>query len=274
MRQQSRALKAGFTLIELLVVVAILVILAGLILPKLDRVQLKANKGVAASNIHDVSRYIQTYRVMHNFYPDKWDSLMDSGTTLWTAPNIDAPGLEPQLVGGPIPASPHKLKVADPLTAGEVRSLSRLGIGTLLDLDTSSDAIPGSRFTQQRPLAVGGRFATLNVSVPPVSTDDEDAIAIVDHIYPQNKLTGTNPGVSGTIPSGKRLLVVGVGPNNAMIGDVVQDTPFYSNTDPAKYYHRFLAIFEISDGGSRAELKAVVGADADRLDEEINDFYE
>jgi len=268
MRLHNRALKAGFTLIELLVVVAILVILAGLILPKLDRIQLKANKGVAASNIHDVSRYIQTYRVMHNFYPDKWDSLMDTSSTLWTAPTLDAQGLEPQLVGGPIPASPHKLTVSPTgFTDGEIRSLSRLGIGTLLDLNGDPSALPGNRFTQQRPLAIGGNFATLNPA-------DGDAVAIINHIYPQNKLTGTPAGVSGAIPSGKRLLVVGVGPNNAMIGDVIQDTPFYSNTDPAKYYHRFLAIFEISDGGSRAELKAVVGADADRLDEEINDFYE
>lgn len=270
MRQQSRALKAGFTLIELLVVVAILVILAGLILPKLDKVQLKANKGVAASNIHDVSRYIQTYRVMHNFYPDRWDSLMDTGSSLWTAANIDSPGLEPQLVGGPIPASPRKLVVTTTgLTNGEVRSLSRLGIGTMLDLDSTSTSIPGSRFAIERPIAQGQQFATINVA-------DGDGSDLVDYIYPQNKVKSTaNPtGTPGAIPSGKRLLVVGVGPRNTMIGDVVQDAPFYSNTDPAKYYHRFLAVFEISDSGSRAELKAVVGADADRLDEEINDFYE
>jgi len=271
MRQQNRALKAGFTLIELLVVVAILVILAGLILPKLDKIQLKSNKAVAAANIHDVSRYIQSYRVLHNFYPDRWDSLLTGPTgTLWTAATIDDKGLEPQLVGGPIPASPQKLVVTTTgLSAGEVRSLSRLGIGTMLDLDASSTAIPGSRFAIERPIAQGQQFATINVA-------DGDGEALIDYIYPQNKVKSTaNPtGTPGAIPSGKRLIVLGVGPLNTMIGDVVQDTPFYSNTDPAKYYHRFLAIFEISDGGSRAELKAVVGADADRLDEEINDFYE
>jgi prepilin-type N-terminal cleavage/methylation domain-containing protein len=266
MKNPMRFVRAGFTLIELLVVVAILVILAGLILPKLDKIQLKSNKAVAASNIHDVSRYIQTYRVLHNFYPDRWDSLMTAGDgTLWTAATLDDQGLEPQLTGSPIPASPEKLVVTSTgLSDGEVRSLSRLGIGTMLDLGSDTGAIPGNRFTVVRPIATGDQFATINVG-------DEDGEAIIDHIYPQNRLS---TGSAGAIPAGKRLIVFGVGPLNTMIGDVVQDTPFYSNTDPAKYYHRFLAIFEIDDGGGRAELKAVVGADADRLDEEINDFYE
>lgn len=264
MRQQNRALKAGFTLIELLVVVAILVILAGLILPKLDKIQLKSNKAVAAANIHDVSRYIQTYRVLHNFYPDRWDSLLTSGGTpaLWEAATLNDQGLDPQLVGGPIPASPEKLTIATFASDDEIRSLSRIGIGTMLDLGTGG--IPGDRFTQPRTIANGATYATIN-------TADGDGRALIDHIYPENRLP---TGTSGAIPGGKKLIVVGVGPLNSMIGDVVQDTPFYSNTDPAKYYHRFLAIFEFSTGGSRAELKAVVGTDADRLDEEINDFYE
>ncbi|MBE7464626.1 MAG: prepilin-type N-terminal cleavage/methylation domain-containing protein [Planctomycetes bacterium] len=266
MRTLRRTHSAGFTLIELLVVVAILVILAGLVLPKLDKVQLKSNKAVAASNIHDVSRYIQTYRVLHNFYPDRWDSLVTTDATpvLWEAATEADPGLEPQLVGGPVPASPEKLTTATFQSDEEIRSLSRLGITTMLDLDGSASGIPGDRFTIPRTIADGDTYATINVL-------DDDGKAIVDRIYPENRLPS---GTSGAIPSGKKLLVVGVGPLNTMIGDVVQDTPFYSNTDPVKYYHRFLAIFEFSTGGSRAELKAVVGADADRLDEEINDFYE
>src|SRR5262245_66218054 len=109
-RKESKRIaraSAGFTLIEVLVVVAILVILAGFILPKLDRAQLKANKGVAAANMGGVSRYIQTYRVMHNFYPDRWDSLLSdeatAGTFVLKVPGAPggAAGLDPQLVGGP-----------------------------------------------------------------------------------------------------------------------------------------------------------------------------
>lgn len=263
MKSQRRSL--GFTLIELLVVVAILVILAGVILPKLDRVQLKANKAVAASNISDVSRYIQTYRVMHNLYPDGFDSLL-SGTTLWEGAAVGDAGLDPQLVGGPVPASPEKLKTATFGSLDEIRSLSRMGITTFYDLNAASGDLPGSRFEIPRVIAVGDTYATLNITTDAnglINGGDGDAINIARHFYP-----------NGTVPTDKRILVCGVGPRSSMLGDVLQETPFYSNTDPTKYYHRFLAVFELSTGGSRAELKGVVGADADLLDEEIKDYYE
>jgi prepilin-type N-terminal cleavage/methylation domain-containing protein len=267
--QINKRLSSGFTLIELLVVVAILVILAGTILPKLDRVQLKANKGVAANNAGGISRYIQTYRIMHNLYPDRWDSLLTGASgNLWkdNTPATDAttvPQLEPQLTGA-IAGGPAKLKTLTLTAPEQIRSLARMGISTALDLDSASTDIPGNRFTQQRALAVGDKVATVDPA-------DGDGAAIIDHIYPENKLSG---GTSGTIPAGKQLVVFGFGPLNAAVGDVVQECPFYSNTDPSLYYHRFLAIFEVSDTGSRAELKAVVGADGDRIDEEINDYYE
>lgn len=274
--------RSGFTLIEMIVVVAILVILAGLVLPKLDRAQLKANKGVAASNLGGVSRYIQTYRVMHNVYPDRWDSLLASVMPADASPTLGAatlpalvfpgapaqePGVDPQLTGGPPTGSPTKLTtttlvedaVAD---VHEVRSLARMGITTVLDWGSSG--VPGDRFTEPRTLADGSVVATVNAA-------DGDGRAIIDHIYPENRLPG---GVSGTVPSGKKLVVFGFGPLNTVIGDILQESPTYANTDPTQYYNRNLAIFEVSAGGSRAELKAVVGGDADRIDEEVNDFYE
>lgn len=266
-REECRRTRStsGFTLIEMLVVVAILVILAGFILPKLDRAQLKANKGVAAANLGGVSRYIQTFRILHNRYPDGWDSLYDrTGAAM---PSIEQGtstdiGLEPQLTG-PSP-NPEKL-VASPTTlvAGELRSLNRLGIGTVYDWDASESNHPGNNFNQSHTLAVGDTVVEVNAA-------DGDGAAIIDHIYPQNVVNST----PGAIPSGKRLIAFGFGPLNECIGDVLQECPTYSNTDPTKYYNRNIAIFEIDDGGSRCELKAVVGADADRIDEEINDFYE
>jgi len=273
-RRLRRDLSRGFTLIEMLVVVAIMVALAGYVLAKLDRAQLKSNKGVAANNMGGVSRYIQTYRVLHNVYPDRWDSLVTPAGDLVVpgAPGT-SPGLDPQLVGGPPAQSPTKLATTT-LSDDEVRSLTRLSVTTLLDWNDASDAVPGDRFQLTRALAGGGTVATLNWGpgvLAPATGDDEDAAAIIDHIYPLNH---TDAGVSGSIPAGKKLVVFGFGPSNAAIGDVLQECPTYANTDPAQYYNRNLAIFEVDSGGGRCELKAVVGGDADRIDEEINDFYE
>lgn len=266
MQVRSNRKPRGFTLVEMLVVVAILVALAGMILPKLDKEQLRANKGIAANNMAGLSRYVQLYYSRHNLYPDRWDSLLTGGTTLWVpgAPGT-TPGLDPQLVGGPPDGSPHKLTVSTALTELEVRSLSRIGIATVLDRATSSTAAPGNAFNVARPLAEDGLVATLN------NASDDDAKAIVDGIYPENKLS---TGVSGTIPAGKRLVVFGFGPINSAIGDVLQECPTYANTDSTQYYNRLLCIFEVDSGGSRAQLKKVVGGDADQIAEEVADYYE
>ncbi|MEI6234547.1 MAG: prepilin-type N-terminal cleavage/methylation domain-containing protein [Planctomycetota bacterium] len=259
--------RPGFTLIEMLLVVAILVALAGLVLPKLDKEQLRANKGIAANNMTGVSRYIQTYRIRHNKYPDRWDSLVDGSGNLWVpgAPGTSI-GLDPQLVGGPPTGSPHKLTtttLVENATTHEVRSLSRMNIANVLGL-ASSPSSPGNAFNVVTPLANGVTVATINAS-------DSDGRAIIDSIYPENKLS---TGTSGAIPSGKKLVVFGFGPLNSAIGDVLQECPTYSNTDPTQYYNRFIAIFECSAGGSRAELKTVVASDADMVGEEIGDYFE
>ncbi len=268
LRRRSRV--QGFTLLELVVVVAVLVILAGILLPKFDLFKLKANKGVAASNMTDVSRIIQTFYAQNAVYPDNWDSLMLPGTgvtggPLWDTTNASTDGdqLEPQLVGGPpAAASPHKLVLGAPLVPGEARSLARIGITTVLDLDSTSTALPNDRFTltNTRAIDTGTVLAAL-------STTDPDAIAITTHIYP-------NILPAGNTPPGKRLVVFGFGSHSTAIGNLVQEVPFYPNTDVTKYYSRFLAIFEVDDGGGRANLMAVVGADGDQIGDEIADYYE
>ncbi len=279
MKTRNKFPHSGFTLIELLVVVGILVALAGALLPKLDRIDQKTNKGIAANNMTGTSRYIQTYRILHNVYPDNWDSLVDGSGALAQAPTVNGPGLEPQTTGGTADGSlssgPHKL-IAGVLAANMARSLNRMNIGTVLDWNASlpnlngGSGAPSDLFNTKRTLADGGKIATLNAAVAGVGGDG-DANDIVNQIYPANKLPG---GVTGAVPAGKQLIVFGFGPLNQAIGDVLQDCPAYSNTDSSKFYCRFLAVFEARDDGSRAELKLVVASDGDLCRDEMNDFYD
>ena len=111
----------------------------------------------------------------------------------------------------------------------------------------------------------GGTVATINLA-------DSDGLGILRKIYP------SSPPLSA-VPAGKKLVVFGLGPLNGLIGGLNQqslltDAPFYSNTNQSQYYNRFLCVFEVSASGSRARLMAVLGADGDRIDEEVADFYE
>ncbi len=261
----------GFTLLELVVVIAILAILTGILLPKFDVFKLKANKAVAASNMTDISRIIQTYYTQNSVYPDKWDSLLTPAGALWEATTPDEQGLEPQLTGSPGSANPVKLTTltldpADPTDAGSLRSLQRIGIQTVLDLN-ALDVAPNERFTVPRVIgAASASYATLNAT-------DDDAAAIIRHIYPNDQPVLTDPPAAAVVPTGKQLIVLGFGSHNTSIGNIVQEVPFYPNTDVTKYYSRFLAVFEVG-GGSRAELKAVIGADGDPIFDEMGDYFE
>ncbi|MCY2927964.1 MAG: prepilin-type N-terminal cleavage/methylation domain-containing protein [Planctomycetota bacterium] len=261
--------RRGFTLLELVIVVGVLVILTGLVLPNLDVFKQKANKGVSAANMADLSRVIQQFYAQNCVYPDRWDSLMNStGTALWAA-TYDAnhnlqPGLDSELTGGPIPGSPTKLTTTTISSDGYLRSLTRMGITTVLDQgDKSSSDFATDRFVTPRALANGGTVATVNPA-------DDDGKAIIAHLYPQSTDGSGNP----VVPAGKMLVVVGIGPTNTMMGKAVQEVPSYPNRDVTVEYGRFLAVFEASDGGSPACLKTVLGADGDTIGSETAEYYQ
>lgn len=269
----------SFTLLEVVVVLAILVILAGSILVKLDVIQLRANKGVAASDMAGVSRILQTYTVTNNHYPDGYDSLVDLnggtaelyGSSATLPLTGDQATLDPQLIGLGT-SDPVKLALTTIANDGEVRSLTRMGITTLYDVDSSTapTGFPSDRFTLTSTIAVGTPVAELNslLNDATVASPEGDADAIMQRFYPQT---------NGVPPSGTRVLVFGLGPLCTLVGrsGMLQSAPLYANSaDRNRYYARELVCFEVSDGGSRARFLGALGADADRLDEELTEFYE
>jgi prepilin-type N-terminal cleavage/methylation domain-containing protein len=242
---------AGFTLVELIVVMAVLTVLAGLVLPKLDVFKLKANKASAASNMHGVDSIVTGYKVQKDVFPDQWDSLLDATNT-----TALFPGLDPQLIGGTV-GSPHKLTTTTIASDDELRSLNRVGLLTVFD--HVAGGFPGdSASSGPRTFTTGDTLATINAA-------DPDGAGILAQFYP---LTG------GVVPAGKKVVAFGLGPRNQIIGDMLHAAPFYANTDQLKYYNRFLVCYELDSTGARARLLGSLGADGDTISEEIVDFYE
>lgn len=259
--------RGGFTLLELMIVMAVLVALAGLAVAKLDLLQLKAEKATAGMDMRNVSRLIQTYRATSNFYPNRWDSLLHEGTTLQRASAPGATpviaGLDPGIAGGIGFTSP-KLALTSALTDNQVKSLARLGITTVYDHVTASTVPYGDGFTDERTIAAGGVLATIN------GVNDAGR-KIINAIYP-------NPAglAAAAVPAGRTLVVFGLGKWTTVVGStdqnaVISEPPTYPYSNDL-YYNRYLAVFEVDDGGGRCRLVAVLGADGDLAAEELAEF--
>jgi prepilin-type N-terminal cleavage/methylation domain-containing protein len=255
--------RQGLTLIELIVVVAILAVLAMIVIPKLDTVQSSANHAASSASVADTGRYIQTYRAMKQRFPDGWDTLTD-GTALVAGANPAnttaggtppyGKGLHTQLGTGSNP----KLAL-NTLTADEVTALSGVGIATFYNWTAPTSA-------SQRP---GDRFTTVSTSATPtvaiVNSATSNGRNIIDRVYRQNLKPG---GVSGQVngTNTKKLMALGFGPLNNLVGTMMLEAPQYANVDTLLIYSRNLVLFEI-DGTSRPLFKGVVAADGDLLDD-------
>jgi len=245
------------TLVELIIVVAILAVLAMIIIPKLDGVQSNANHAVGATSANDTARYMQTFRTMYNRYPDGYDSLTD-GTNLWPQWTPTTRGLHSTFFG-----STGKFAQGT-LSATDVTGLNAVGIFTLYNVNTAAAASvrPSDMFTAAGSLAAGNPVAIVN-------TGSSGGKKIIDHVYRDNLkpggVSGTLPFVSGSTTERVKLIALGFGPLNQLVGKMMLECPMYPNVDHQLVYARNLVIFEV--GNSRAVFKTVVATDGDLIDD-------
>lgn len=268
-----RVRRSGFTLIEMVVVITVLVILAGMIIAKLDVFDMKAKKAVSATTMADIARFVQMYRVNTAQYPDSWDTLVATTTTP-SLPQAGTPGtglwgLHPELTGGSPFTGPNavrQLKLLT-LTQNHVDSLNRLFITKGFDFVPPTGTTFNGYAATPRTFAVGGVLAALDGPVLGADATDKND-SIIRKIYP-----------AGTIPTNCDLVVFGLGPNSSLISgsnnSLMLEAPFYPNQNQNQYYTRYLCVFEVrNDAAKRPRLVAVLGADGDPIADEIIDFYE
>ncbi|MBL9083179.1 MAG: prepilin-type N-terminal cleavage/methylation domain-containing protein [Planctomycetales bacterium] len=252
----------GLTLIELIVVVAILAVLAMIIIPKLDGLTNVANHAAASASVNDTGRYLQTFQASKRRFPDGWDSLTD-GTSIWQAnnPATKTKGLHTAFHSG------GKFTQTT-LTQSELKALNGLGVYTLYDVTSSllTSKRPGDVFTTTRSINVD-TGATTAVAVI-VNPSTPEGINIINRVYRENGKNGTNGqfyDAAGVAQANRKLVALGLGPQNELIGKLAMEAPSYANVDATLVYNRNIVLFEV--GGSKGVFKGVVAADGDLLDD-------
>ncbi|HYG73959.1 MAG TPA: prepilin-type N-terminal cleavage/methylation domain-containing protein [Planctomycetota bacterium] len=248
--------RRGFTLIELVVVLAILAAIAGLVIPQVDSLRRSSDKGTASHTIAAVANNTQLYRTLKGVYPDRFDALLEGTTTTSTTT------LYPKL-SSKVSVAFGTFALTNDSTAGlYLKSLQDVGFNRVMYHDSAlpvnfGQNLPGNSGNAQKTLAVGD-----NVVVLDNSNATSKSKNMIGSVYP----TG--------IPTGVKVIIVGVGQNTTSIGQTMQSAPSYQGVDANTTYNRYFLAFAAYATGKRARLLGAFDSTGDYLTQEVDEFNE
>lgn len=230
-RLATRAPRAGLTLLELVVVLAILVVLAGMLVPIISGLGYQTNAATNATVVDEVTRSVRTYHARFDTQPDRWDSLLTSAGTLFSK-------LHPGLVGGtPSDSARTIASAALDLDAQQAESLRLAGINTLYDSD-DSQAANAPNTTRARVVAGGGKVVLLSKTSAGAARILQDATAV---------------GQShASYHVNNEFVLLGLGGDSALRGTVATEVPLIQSADPLHNYARVICIYMIPRTGAAA----------------------
>lgn len=279
--QALKKKQGGFTLLELLVVVAILAAVAGtatIILRDTDR---KASAAAHVAMMDELSKGIQTFRVMNNGqFPDVFDSLMARATNDLngaTAADFSA------VVSSDLTGS---LAVSAGLTAADVTQLSKFGFTRLRIISTAAD-----------PNTAAGTGDCSNANIKALINDTGTAGEDVSNSNIFRTGIGCGFATNYTITAGdvlpvwdtsvqanadrikmplnSRVYAFGIGPDSTLFDPqqrgALSNVPTYRHVAQDEY-NRFVGLFGVNATTSDIELVAVIDGAGDTKDEELGEW--
>lgn len=251
---QPRSPRPGFSLLELVVVLMIIAILAGLLVSVVGWVRRSANYASGANNQSTIMANFELFRTTfgNNSYPDRLDSLLTASETVPTYMNAD-------LAGMITPGAFADSQEFDSINKGLTRVMDHT--------DTLAGALegnPGNTGTIVRPITAASTMAFVNAG----TTNGRQLLTSLGYV---NATTGLPE-----LPTGIRLVLLGVGPSHTAIGRTMQSSPFDTNVDTSAVYNRFIAVFAVYSPreGRRAQLKAVLCPRGRIINRNLSEFYQ
>lgn len=230
----SRSREAGMTLLELAVVLAILVAVAGIIVPLLPNMMHQANVPACTANITELDKMIQTQSSMYSTYPNRMDNLTGGS------------GLVSYVLTGATGKYGQASFTADTLSGSEATALTNAGITQLTTL-------------VEKPSGSGDwkptfwPYGTSQGSDPTfISVGNGTSVAVLTSFG--CRLMGlpysNNPADSSGTNTHNRFVVFGLGRPCTLFRSMAMEPPSHfadaPSEDPATYYMRFAAVFQVA----------------------------
>jgi len=241
---QGQRRAAGFTLIELVVVLMILAALAGLLVPNLNGFVERSHAATSATDIGEVTKNLELYRVKYldKGYPSNLDSLVASDDSEYQ-------GMNPALAAVLTPTA---------IVANQALSLTDAGI-----VEVARHLVG--------PVPAG-TSATDGVTVLPLAVATGVNLQFLDDAVASIELGATTQDLAKY-----RYVAFGVGHNNAAVGKTMLEAPIHFDTNPELFYSRYIVVFGVprtpAVPGFKAELKGVIGSDAEGLNAHIQEYH-
>jgi prepilin-type N-terminal cleavage/methylation domain-containing protein len=242
--------RRGLTLIELVVVLAILAGLAALLAPRLDYLSKQTEHATGAVTAADLSSVMQVHKASTGSYP-ALDLLTDGSAVYSKVWSVD---------GSSLPFTATTLSA----TGGERWYASFLDAGLNSGYVHVSSATDASNSTgTAAPIDLVDEAAAGTLTVAELNSAGIYNSAIVKACYPDTQV----------VPSGVKLIGLGIGPRNTMNGTTLASTPLETQGDDSKaVYCRYIAIFAIYSSGKPAQLKMVVDHRLKTIDKRLDQF--
>jgi prepilin-type N-terminal cleavage/methylation domain-containing protein len=259
MKRSFSQLHRGLTLIELVVVLAILVGLAALIVPRLDFLKNQADHAAAAATSGDLATMLQTQKTATGTYPSL-DLLTDESGAVYSKLWSDIGPLFTAFTFPEYTGAPGTEYYRSFLEGGLKTGYQQ--VSTATDASNSTGTAPAIDLVNG---AAGGDLVMAELA--DTST----------HPYVTAIRKACFPETNGATPAGVpvKLVAMGIGPRNTMVGNVMTSTPTETQGDNSKeVYCRYMAVFAVYGTGRPAQLKMVVDHRGKQVDKRIAQFAE